>query len=108
MLKEHKARIEKNEACLLLDFVPGLTICLRCILCLAEMTLDAPQIHNNIEPVPTLISRRNGGERDGPALLDALLVGDADDLGPRPPEPQPPDLVVGVLGRLLGEGHSRQ
>ena len=76
-------------------------------ICLAEMTLDAPQIHNNIEHVPTLISRGNGGERDGPALLDALLVGDADHLGPRPPEPQPPDLVVGVLG-LLGEGHSRE
>ena len=51
--------------------------------------------------VPTLVSGGDGGEGDGPALLDALLVGDADHLGPRPPEAQPPDLVVGVLRRLL-------
>ena len=55
----------------------------------------------------TLVARRGDGERDRPALLDALLVRDADHLGPRTPEPQPPDLVVGVL-LLLGEGHSRQ
>ena len=58
--------------------------------------------------VPTLVSGGDGCEWDGPALLDAVLVGDADHLGPRPPEAQPPDLVVGVLRRLLRQGDSRQ
>ena len=55
-----------------------------------------------------MVSGGDGSEWDGPALLDALLVGDADHLGPRPPEAQPPDLVVGVLRRLLRQGDSRQ